>query len=160
MTVWCGTLGVGGKPPSMEGLLRSLPRSMGGSTTWPAGRCKSGWVHARVDSPPFLSIADPAHVRPWRGSFGGAWRSVTLLVFPRPSFGAMRCAGKFSSTGGTVPPARLEWVVRSIFTSFSHSAYRVVTFTAFFIVVIGWISTYYFRSRLPTHVVRLIMIQR
>jgi hypothetical protein len=65
--VWFGTRGVGAKPPSAEGLLRSLPRLLGDSTAWPAGRCKSGWVHARVDSPPFLSSADPEPVRPWRG---------------------------------------------------------------------------------------------
>jgi hypothetical protein len=55
----------------------------------------------------------------------------------------IRCAGKFSSTGGTVSPARLEWVVRSFFTSFSQSAYRVVTFTDFPIIVVGWINTHY-----------------
>jgi hypothetical protein len=158
--VWFGTLGVGDKPPYVEGLLISLPWSLGGSTAWPTGGCKSGWVHARVDSHPFMSSADPAHVRPWRGSFRGAWRSVTLLVFPCPSSGSMRCAGNFSSTGGTVSPARLEWVVRSFFTSFSHSVYRVVIFTDFPIVVVGRISTYYFRSRFPTHVDGPIMIQR
>jgi hypothetical protein len=97
-----GTLGVGAKPPSVEGLLRSLPRLMGDSTVWLAGRCKSGWVHAQVDSHPFLSSVDPAHVRPWRGLFRDIWRSAMLLVFPCLNVGAMMRAGKLISMGGYV----------------------------------------------------------
>jgi hypothetical protein len=36
--VWFGNLGVGANPTSMEGLLRSLHRLLGDSTTWTAGR--------------------------------------------------------------------------------------------------------------------------
>jgi hypothetical protein len=80
--VWCGTLGVGGKPPSTEGLLISLSRLLVDSTVWPDGRCKSGWVHVRVDLPPFMSSADPTRVHPWLGSLCDVWRSVMLLVIP------------------------------------------------------------------------------
>jgi hypothetical protein len=104
-----------------------------------------------------MSSNDPAPVCPSCGSFRDAWRLVMLLVFPHPSFGVMRCAG---STGGTVSLAHLEWVVRSILTSFSHSAYKVVIFTDFPIVVVGPISTYSFTPRFPTHIARPIMIQR
>jgi hypothetical protein len=85
---------------------------------------------------------------------------MMLLVCPDPNCGAMICAGKFRSTSGTVLPAHLGWVVRSIFTSFSHSAYILVTFTDLHIVVVGRISTYSFCTRLPTHVVGPIIIQQ
>jgi hypothetical protein len=81
-TVWFGTRGVVAKPPIMEGLLRSIPRSLGGSTDWLYGCSKSGWVHARVDSPLVLSSADPAPVHPWRGSFRDACQIMFYFFQP------------------------------------------------------------------------------
>jgi hypothetical protein len=79
-------------------------------------------VKKHFDSPPFLSGADPATAQPWRVSFRVVWRFLEPPLWPRASFGAMRCAGKFSNTDGTVLPALQEWVVGSILISFSHSS--------------------------------------
>jgi hypothetical protein len=150
--VWFGTHGVGAKPPSAAGLLRSLPRSLGDITVWPIDRYRRGCVQTRFDSPPLLSCADPPPAQPWWILFRVVWRSLEPPLCPRASFGAMRCAGKFSNTDGTVSPALREWVIRSILTSFIHPSYRVVTFTTFPIIVVGRIRMYSLLPRFPMHV--------
>jgi hypothetical protein len=62
-------------------------------------------VQSHFDSPPFLSIADPADARPWRVLFRVVCRSLEPPLLPRASLGAVICAEKINRTGGTVSPA-------------------------------------------------------
>jgi hypothetical protein len=104
--VWFGTRGVGAKPPSAAGLLRSLPRLLGDNTTWPVGRCRRGCLHTHFDSPPFLSCADPAPPRPWRVSFQVVWRSLEPPLRPRQALGLLDV---LESSAILVGPCRLPF---------------------------------------------------
>jgi hypothetical protein len=72
--VWFGTRGIGDKPPSAAGLIRSLPMSLGDNTAWSVGLHIRGCMQTRFDSPPFMSSAYPATARPWRILFRVVWR--------------------------------------------------------------------------------------
>jgi hypothetical protein len=148
--VWFGTHGVGAKPPSAVGLLRSLPRSLGGYrlVCWPyrGGVCRRVLTHLRFCPMQIPRLSGPGVYRSKLS--GNHW---SRRCGPRQAWGAMRCVGKFNNTDRTVSPALREWVVRSTLTSFSHSSLSVVTLMTLLIIIVGLTRTCSLLSWLPTH---------